>query len=102
MHMGITRGPGTARPAGQFADGRYDGAVSGDGLVVGSYVHGLLGRAEQRAAWLRRVGVDASGPDHSASVDAALDAIAQTLERHVDIDALIALSETAREHDREQ
>jgi adenosylcobyric acid synthase len=28
-------------------------------------------------------------------IDAALDAIAETLERHLDIDALIALSELA-------
>jgi len=39
--------------------------------------------------------VSAQGPDHRAAIDAALDAIAATLERHVDLDALIALSRTA-------
>ncbi len=75
--------------------------MSADGLVCGSYVHGLLGDARQRAAWLARIGVDGAGPDHSASIDAALDAIAATLERHVDVAAIIALSRTARD-DREQ
>jgi adenosylcobyric acid synthase len=101
IHMGRTTGPDTARPVGQFGDGRAEGAMSADGLVCGSYVHGLLGDARQRAAWLARIGVDGAGPDHRASIDAALDAIAATLERHVDVDALIALSQTARD-DREQ
>ncbi len=95
MHMGRTTGPATARPVGRFDDGRSDGATSADGLVAGSYVHGLLANADQRLAWLARIGVDGAGPDHRASIDAALDAIAKTLERHVDIDALLALSETA-------
>ncbi|TPG52954.1 cobyric acid synthase [Sphingomonas glacialis] len=101
IHMGRTTGPDTERPVGHFSDGRAEGAMSADGLVCGSYVHGLLGDARQRAAWLARIGVDGAGPDHSASIDAALDAIAATLERHVDMDALIALSQTARD-DREQ
>ena len=101
MHMGATTGPATARPVGHRADGSPEGATSADGLVSGSYVHGLLGLAEQRAAWLARLGVAASGPDHGASIDAALDAIAATLERHVDLDALLALSERAGHRERD-
>ncbi|MBC3942032.1 cobyric acid synthase [Sphingomonas albertensis] len=101
MHMGATTGPATARPAGHRADGSPEGATSADGLVSGSYVHGLLALAEQRAAWLARLGVASSGPDHSASIDAALDAIAATLERHVDLDALLALSERAGHRQRD-
>ncbi|UYY59214.1 cobyric acid synthase [Sphingomonas sp. S2-65] len=95
MHLGRTAGADTARPVARFDDGRADGATSRDGLVSGSYVHGLLGLAAQRRAWLARIGVEGQGPDHRASVDAALDAIAAQLERHVDIDALVALSQTA-------
>ena len=95
MHMGRTWGTDTRRPVAVLADGRPEGAFSADGLVAGSYVHGLFGKADQRAAWLRRIGVEGRGPDHSAAVDAALDAIAATLERHVDLDALLALSKLA-------
>jgi adenosylcobyric acid synthase len=98
IHLGTTTGPDTARPAVRFDSGRVDGAVSADGLVTGSYMHGLLGAAEQRRTWLARLGVAGRGPDHRASVDAALDCIAAELERHVDIDALIALSALA-DHD---
>ncbi|KQO09220.1 cobyric acid synthase [Sphingomonas sp. Leaf242] len=101
MHMGATTGPATARPVGHRADGSPEGATSADGLVAGSYIHGLLALAEQRAAWLSRLGVAASGPDHGASIDAALDAIAATLERHVDLDALLALSERAGHRERD-
>ena len=95
MHMGDTSGPDTARPICQFDDGRSDGAASMDGRVAGSYVHGLLGLAEQRSAWLARIGIDGCGIDHHVSVDRALDEIAALLEEHLDIDALIALSEMA-------
>jgi adenosylcobyric acid synthase len=98
MHLGRTDGPDTARPAARFDNGRLDGAVSADGLVTGSYVHGLLALAEQRRAWLAQLGVEGCGPDHRASIDAALDAIAAQLERHIDIDALLALSELADRH----
>ena len=101
MHIGVTTGADTQRPAGRFADGRADGAVSADGLTTGTYVHGLLGDARQRKAWLERIGASGTGPDHRASIDAALDAIAATLERHVDIDAILALSETADGQQRE-
>ncbi len=102
MHMGVTTGAATRRPVGHRTDGSSEGATSADGLVSGSYVHGLLALAEQRAAWLARLGVKAIGPDHAASIDAALDAIAATLERHVDLDAMLALAQRSGDHgDRE-
>ena len=98
MHLGRTTGPDTARPATRFDDGRSDGAIGADGLVTGSYVHGLFGDARQRRAWLARIGVEGSGPDHRASVETALDAIAAVLERHVDLDGLWALAQRADQH----
>ncbi len=93
MHIGRTAGPDTARPAVRFDDGRDDGAVSADGRVIGSYVHGLLTHPDQRRALLRRIGGEASGADYHASVDAALDTIAEMLERHLDVEGLIRLAE---------
>jgi adenosylcobyric acid synthase len=89
IHLGQTGGGDTARPVATFDDGRPDGATSPDGLVSGSYVHGLFGLAAQRRAWLAAAG---QGPDQAADIDAALDAIAAELEAHVDIDGLLALS----------
>lgn len=89
MHLGTTTGVDTARPVARYDDGGHDGATSADGLVAGTYVHGLFGLAAQRRAWLAAAG---EGPDHAASVDAALDAIAAALERHLDLDALLAVA----------
>ena len=92
MHIGRTAGPDTARPVLRLADGRLDGAASADGLVSGTYAHGLFGHDAQRAAWLARLGADAAPRNHDAEVEAVLDALAAHLEQHVDIDALLALA----------
>ncbi|WCT75416.1 cobyric acid synthase [Sphingomonas naphthae] len=92
MHMGETAGPDAARPLTLIDGDRPDGAVSADGVVMGSYVHGLLGESGVRHKLLARFGVEGGGRDYRASVDAALDDIAAVLEAHVDIDGLIALS----------
>jgi len=92
MHIGETGGPDTARPLALFDDGRRDGAISADGMVMGSYVHGLLADAGQRSALLKRIGGVGGGRDYRVSIDAALDEIAAELERHVDVDGLIALA----------
>ncbi|HTG38756.1 cobyric acid synthase [Sphingomonas sp.] len=93
IHLGRTAGPDTARPVGRLHDGRAEGAVSADGLVAGSYVHGLLGLKAQRAAWLARIGVAATGPDHAADIDAALDEIAAALEVALDLEAMLAIAQ---------
>ncbi|MBB5686503.1 cobyric acid synthase [Sphingobium boeckii] len=95
MHMGETTGPDAARPFAQFEAGRADGAISADGLVMGSYIHGLFADPGQRAALLARIGVEGGGRDYHASVDTALDEIAAALEAHLDIDGLIAVSKQA-------
>lgn len=93
MHMGETSGPGTTRPFARLDDGVNDGAVSADGRVLGSYLHGLLAAPDLRSALLARLGLTGNGRDHQADVDAALDDIAAELADHVDLDALLALAE---------
>ena len=92
MHIGATTGPATARPLLHLHDGRPDGATSPDGRVAGTYVHGLFTDDAQRAAWLRRLGAEPSSHRHEDAVDATLDALAQHLEAHMDVDALLALA----------
>ena len=92
IHMGETRGPGTARPFALLADGASDGAISGNGRVFGSYIHGLLASADIRRALLDRIGVTGGAHDYAANVDAALDEIAAELEVHADLDALLAIA----------
>ncbi|MGE4321626.1 MAG: cobyric acid synthase [Sphingobium sp.] len=95
MHMGVTRGADCARPFARLDDGGTDGAVSADGRVMGTYVHGLLAGAPLRAALLDRIGARSTGTDHARAVDAAMEEIAAALERYLDVDALAAMALSA-------
>ncbi|KMS57787.1 cobyric acid synthase [Sphingobium cupriresistens] len=92
MHMGVTHGPDCARPFALIDGARPDGAISRDGRVMGSYVHGLLASTALRDALLRRLGGASAGHDYDQSVEDALDEVATLLESHVDIDAMVALA----------
>ncbi len=65
-----------------------DGATSADGLVAGTYVHGLSAADSFRRAFLAGAGV-ASSLGYEASIDVTLDRLADHLERHVAIDRLL-------------
>ena len=75
-----------------MANGRLDGAVSADGRVVGTYVHGLFADDRQRARWLRLLGAETSDLAYEALVDDILDRFADHLEAHLDCERLFALS----------
>jgi adenosylcobyric acid synthase len=92
MHMGRTEGPDRARPFATLDGGAAEGAVSSDGRVMGSYVHGLFADDAQRAAWLARFGGAATGLSYEAGVEEALDALAAHLAAHIDLDALLSLA----------
>jgi len=91
MHMGVTEGPDCARPFAQLADGSVEGAISADGRVIGTYVHGLFADDRQRAAWLARFG-GAANITYDALVDATLDDLAAHLAAHLDLDRLLTLA----------
>lgn len=92
MHVGDTVGPDAARPLLQFADGRVDGAVSADGLVSGTYVHGLFADDAQRSAWLARLGAPPGAASYEAGIETVLDGFADHLEAHLNCDGLLALT----------
>ncbi len=92
MHMGTTTGPDCARPFARLADGSPEGAVSADGRVTGTYVHGLFGDDRQRSAWLARLGAAPSAIAHDALIEATLDRLAAHLAAHIDLDRLLSLS----------
>ncbi len=87
MHVGKTRGPDCERPFLRFSDGRTDGAVSEDGRVAGSYVHGLFADDRQRSAFLASLAA-ASDLAYDMTVERTLDMLADHLERHLDCDGM--------------
>ena len=91
MHMGVTDGPDRAHSFAMLADGP-EGAISADGRVVGTYVHGLFADDAQRSAWLARLGASPSTLAYEAGVEAALDELAGHMAAHLDLDRLLSLA----------
>jgi adenosylcobyric acid synthase len=92
MHMGVTEGPDCARPFARLSDGSSDGAVSADGRIIGTYIHGLFTDDRQRSAWLRRFAAGQAAISYDRLVDETLDRLAAHLVAHIDIDRLLSLS----------
>jgi adenosylcobyric acid synthase len=90
IHLGRSDGPDCTRPV-LHLNGRSDGAGSADGRVQGTYVHGLFTGDGFRKAWLANLGI-ASTLAYESSIEAALDALADHLEAHLDIDQLLKIA----------
>ena len=91
IHMGVTRGAALERPALLIGGQRPDGALSADGRIFATYVHGAFDRPEAGAALLRWAGLDAArGTDLDRLREASLDRLADCIEREVDVSRLLS------------
>ncbi len=118
IHMGHTTGPdrkaGWVAPAGtddghkaenadnadvdaDSAAAAADGAIGGQGRVMGCYLHGLFTSDDFRRAYLSAIGRQ-DGWDQNiafeAGIEVTLDGLADHLETCLDLDALWALAKT--------
>ena len=92
IHLGRTIGPGTERPWLSI-EGEPDGALSADGRVMGSYVHGLFQGDAFRHSFLERLGAQADpGLAYSAVIEATLDQLADHLETYLDTAAITEIA----------
>jgi adenosylcobyric acid synthase len=91
IHLGRTTGPDTLRPFTKI-NGVDDGAMSSDGKVIGTYLHGLFGAHAFRGKYLQSLGIKGGGIDYRADVERALDDVAAELETHLDCDAILGLA----------
>jgi adenosylcobyric acid synthase len=93
MHMGVTTGPDCVRPFARLSDRTPDGAVSTDGRVIGTYIHGLFGDDRQRAAWLERLGAGPAAIAYDALIESTLDRFAAHIAAHVHVDSILNLAQ---------
>jgi len=91
IHIGRTDGPDRARPFA-LVGGAPEGAVAGDGSVHGTYLHGLFTSDGFRRAFLDRLGIAASDQNYRGAVEQVLDELADHIERHLDVEGLLALA----------
>ena len=88
IHMGRSHGADCARPFAHVP--APDGAISPDGRIAGTYLHGMFSDDGFRAAYLARLGT-ASQPGYEIGIEQTLDQLADHLETHLDMPALLAL-----------
>jgi len=95
IHAGISQGPALCTPAVQL-DHRSDGAHSADGQILASYLHGLFDQAEACRALLAWAGLtNPETVDAAALREASLERLADSVEEHLDLTRLLALTGAA-------
>lgn len=91
IHAGVSHGPALSRPALLLEHGP-EGACSEDGQILASYLHGLFDHPAANTALLSWAGMDSdAAPDPVALCEAAIDRLADAVEAHLDVPALLAL-----------
>jgi len=89
IHMGQSQGAAMERPA-FLVDGRGEGALSADGRILGTYLHGVFDHPEACRALLHWAGLSDAAPfDIGAAREASIERIADACEPL--LQALIAL-----------
>ena len=93
IHAGRTEGPALERPAVLLDDGTLDGAVSDDGQIMATYLHGLFEDADACAALLRWAGLTRPLQiNHGARREQMLDRLADTIESECNLERMLSAS----------
>ena len=89
IHAGVSSGVGLETVAVQLDDGRCDGALSADGQVLGSYLHGLFESSAACSALLRWAGLrEVQTVDYQALRERDIERLADLVEAHLDTERL--------------
>ena len=92
MHIGVSEGADCARPFAKI-NGQNEGAISGNGRVQGTYLHGLFASDDFRGAFLASMGAKVDKAlDYEGEVERVLDDFAEHLKTHLDLDAILELA----------
>ena len=92
IHTGVSGGQALTRPAAVLDGGRADGAISDDGQVLGTYLHGIYEAPDACAALLRWAGLrEPQIIDYAMVRERAIDTLADAVERHLDIRRMCAV-----------
>ncbi|RRV22099.1 cobyric acid synthase [Stutzerimonas nitrititolerans] len=92
IHAGVSDGPALCLAAVELDDGRRDGAISVDGQVLGTYLHGLFESPAACAALLRWAGLgEVETVDYHALRERDIERLADLVEAHLDVTRLRAL-----------
>jgi adenosylcobyric acid synthase len=90
IHAGTSSGAGLSRAVIALDDGRMDGAMSADGQVLATYLHGIFELPGACSELLQWMGLpDAQSVDQAALREEAIDRLADAAEVHLDLGRLL-------------
>jgi len=88
IHAGTSVGPALSSPFA-IIDDRPDGAISADGQIIATYLHGLLDESAARATVLRWAGLpQVEEMDYHQLRENSIDRLADELERSLDLERI--------------
>jgi adenosylcobyric acid synthase len=89
IHAGISSGPALDNPAIKL-DSKHDGALSADGKILGSYIHGLFDGQQARDALLAWAGLSNAAPfDYPLKQEQDINRLADIIEQELNIDVVM-------------
>ncbi|MCK3833386.1 cobyric acid synthase [Pseudomonas fluorescens] len=89
IHAGVTSGDALLSAAVLLDDGRSDGALSADGQILGTYLHGLFETPAACSALLRWAGLqEVQEVDYHGLRERDIERLADLVENHLDTDLL--------------
>ena len=91
IHLGRSSGEAMNRPLMRLDDGREEGAISADGQVAGTYLHGLFDHPEACASLLQWAGLSpqqSATEDYRQLHDTHIDRLADAMEAGLDMAAI--------------
>jgi adenosylcobyric acid synthase len=92
IHAGVSEGNGLQCPFAQLDDGRTDGAISDDGQIVATYLHGVFESPQACNALLDWAGLQAPQAfDYHALREWNIERLADMLEAHLDMPRILQL-----------
>jgi adenosylcobyric acid synthase len=92
IHAGVSEGSALLHPFAKLADGRDDGAISNDGQIIATYLHGVFESPQALATQLVWAGLkSAQAFDYHAVREQNIERLADTLEEHLNMEQIMKL-----------
>jgi adenosylcobyric acid synthase len=90
IHAGVSTGRALDKPTTVLEGSRADGAISADGRIFGTYIHGIFEGAGACAALLRWAGLrEPQRIDYRAVREQAIERLADTVEGHLNLTKIL-------------